>query len=59
MSLLAHSTGAANGDFARSYRKWLDDTIQHEIREARRIARDTGMSYSEALRSLGKTVMPL
>lgn len=58
MSLLAHSIGAAPFVFALGYRKWLDDTIQYEIREARRIARDTGMSYSEALRSIGKTTIP-
>jgi hypothetical protein len=52
MSLLAHATCGARG--LEPDRKALDKRIQHEITEAKRIQRETGCSWSEALRIAGK-----
>lgn len=51
MSLLAHSIGAAiNGESARRIRHELDQKIRHETKEAKSIQKQTGCSWSEALR---------
>lgn len=48
MSRLAHATYAAPGFEAE--KRALDKVIQAEIREAQRIQRQTGCTWTEALR---------
>lgn len=50
MSLLAHSIGAINGESARRIRHELDQKIRRETKEAKSIQKQTGCSWSEALR---------
>jgi hypothetical protein len=58
MAKLTHATFAAKGYDMRTKRKELDQRIQDEIIEAKRIQREHGCSWSEALRLAGRVPAP-
>ena len=58
MSLLAHATYAAGGLDMHTLRKAQDAQIQAEIIEAKRIQKQIGCSWGEALRiATGKPLL--
>lgn len=49
MSLLAHATAAANGEEQLRARKEMAKTAQREVVDAKRIQRQTGCTWTNAL----------
>jgi hypothetical protein len=58
MSLLAHATFAAHGHDMKALRRSLDAQIQFEILEAKRIQREVGCTWAEALRLAARLPAP-
>lgn len=58
MSLAADAIVACHSGTSRADRANLNQKIRFETEEARRIQKQTGCSWSEALRIVGKMVIP-